>query len=161
MESIHDLAPEIQKRMSKIEKEMNKHGVSKPEAKNMIALLRRLIQTKQVMVMPIVRALGEKITPKKTWERLTRNISKEGLNERLQIAHMEDNKGPIRKMPYCIIDLSDIQKGYAKKMEGLGRVRDGSKKGEKKEPVIGNGYWWLNATMADKKEISPVHGEIV
>jgi hypothetical protein len=160
MESIHDLAPEIQKRMSKIEKEMYENGVSKPEAKNMIALLRGLIQTKQVMVMPIVRALGEKISPKKTWERLTRNISKEGLNERLQLAHMEEYRGSIRRMPYCIIDLSDLQKNYAEKMEGLGRVRDGSKKGEKKELIIGDGYWWLNATMADKKEISPVHGEI-
>jgi hypothetical protein len=160
MESIHDLAPEIQKRLSEIGRNLNKRGVSKPETKNMSALVRGLIQTRQVMVMPVVRVLGEKIAPKKTWERLTRNMGKEGLWERLLSAHREEQWGVIRKMPYCIIDLSDIQKHYAEKMEGLGRVRDGSKKGEKKEPVIGNGYYWLNAVMANKKEICPVHGEI-
>ena len=141
MESIHDLAPEIQKRLSEIGRNLNKRGVSKPEAKSMSTLMRGLIQTRQVMVMPVVRVLGEKIAPKKTWERLTRNMSKEGLSERLLLAHVGQQVGSIREKPYCIIDLSDIQKRYAQKMEGLGRVRDGSKKGEQKEPVIGNGKY--------------------
>ncbi len=67
-------------------------------------------------------------------------MGKEGLWERLLSAYREQQRGVIRKMPYCIIDLSDFQKPYAEKMEGLARVRDGDKKGEKKEPVIGNGY---------------------
>ena len=37
----------------------------------------------------------------------------------------------------------------ATQMEGFGRVRDGSKKAENKNPVIGNGYYWLNAVMGD------------
>jgi hypothetical protein len=45
-------------------------------------------------------------------------------------------------------------------MDGLGRVRDGSKKTKDKKPVIGNGYYWLNAVMADDKEILPVYGDI-
>lgn len=61
MESIHDLAPEIQKRLSEIGRNLNKRGVSKPEAKSMSALMRGLIQTGQVMVMPVVRVLGEKM----------------------------------------------------------------------------------------------------
>ncbi len=77
MESIHDLAPEIQKRLSDLGRNLNKRGVSKPETKSISALVRGLIQTRQVMVMPVVRVLGEKIAPKKTWERLTRNMGRE------------------------------------------------------------------------------------
>ena len=47
-------------------------------------------------------------------------MAKEGLSERLLSAHVEQQVGSIREMPYCNIDLSDIQKRYAEKMEGLG-----------------------------------------
>jgi len=54
-------------------------------------------------------------------------------------------------------------------MEGLSCVRDGSKKSEDnyqrkrkaaKKPVIGNGYYWLNAVMANDEEVLPVYGDI-
>ena len=45
----------------------------------------------------------------------------------------------------------------ATKMEELGRVRDRSKKADDKNPVIGNGYYWLNAVMVNDEEILPVY----
>ena len=45
-------------------------------------------------------------------------------------------------------------------MEGSGRVRDGSKKSPYKNPVIGNGYYWLNAVMVNDEEILLVYSDI-
>ena len=63
-------------------------------------------------------------------------------------------------MRYCVIDVSDVQKPEAEEMEGLRRVRDGSKKVGDNKAVIGNGYHWLNGVMADGEDILPVYSEI-
>jgi hypothetical protein len=55
-----------------------------------------------------------------------------------------------------ILDLSDIRKKYAKKMQYLGRVRDGS------EGELGNGYWTCNviATEVGGNRIVPLVGRL-
>ncbi|MBA7482530.1 hypothetical protein ES707_18021 [subsurface metagenome] len=45
-------------------------------------------------------------------------------------------------------------------MEGLSRVRDGSKRADDNKVLIGNGYWWLNGVMADGEEILSVYSEL-
>lgn len=52
-----------------------------------------------------------------------------------------------------VLDLSDVRKKYAKKMENLARVRDGSEK------EIGRGYWWLSIVGANTQgtKISPLY----
>ncbi len=120
MESITDLTPEIQKRISDFEQFLSKEGMKRPEVKFTGAILTAMLKRHHVHVSVLARSLEEKITPKKTWERLNRNLSK----------------------------------------EGLGRVRDGSKKAQDKKPVIGNGYYWLNAVMANDKKILPVYEDI-
>jgi hypothetical protein len=104
----------------------------------------------------ISRAQNEHITPKKTWERLNRHLRRDDLGEKLIDANLRLRGRDVNGKRYCIIDLSDIQKPYAREMEGLGRVRDG----DAGKGVIGNGYWWLNAVMADRDGIVPVYGEI-
>ncbi len=39
-------------------------------------------------------------------------------------------------------------------------MRDGSKKELDKRPVIGNGYYWLNAVMANEERILPFYTDI-
>jgi hypothetical protein len=55
-----------------------------------------------------------------------------------------------------VLDLSDVTKKYAEKMENLGRVRDGSEK------ELGWGYWTLNIVGATTKgtKIVPLYGRL-
>lgn len=159
MDTIRDFAPEIQQRMSNFVGYLSTHGFSRPEVKNIGSLLSGMLRRHAVQVSELSRSLGEEITPKKTEERLHRNLRREGLGARLVEANAAKHGGAIRRMRYCIIDLSDIQKRYAETMEGLGRVRDGDASG-RGEPVIGNGLYWINGVMADTSGLLPVYTEI-
>jgi len=160
MESITDLTPEIQKRISDFELFLGKEGMKRPEVKFTSAILTAMLKSHHVHLTVLSRSLEEVITPKKTWERLNRNLSKEGLGTELIKLNLRKNACKIRNFRYCMIDGGDIQKPEAMKMEGLSRVRDGSKRRRDKQPVIGNGYYWLNAVMANDEEILPVFGDI-
>jgi hypothetical protein len=159
MESITDLTPEIQKRISGFNTFLSKHGFSRPEVKNIFSLLYGMLKRHDVHVSELARSLEETIAPKKTEERLHRNLRRKGLGRRLLEANAVKNKAVICGKRYCIVDLSDIQKPYAEKMEGLGRVRDGDKS-QGGEVVIGNGLYWINGVMADDTGILPVYSEI-
>jgi len=159
MESIAYFAPEIQQRVSGFVDFLSKQGFSRPEVKNIGSLLHGMLKRHDVHVSVLSRSLGEKIAPRKTEERLHRNLRREGLGRRLIEAHGVKNRTAIREKRYCIIDLSDIQKPYAEQMKGLGRVRDGDKS-NRGEPVIDNGLYWINGVMVDRSEILPVYSEI-
>jgi len=159
MESINNFAPEIQKRIGGFVRYLSGESFSRPEVKNILSLLSAMLQTHDVHVSVLSRSLCEKIAPKKTEERLHRNLRREGLGRRLLEANTAKNRAAIRAKRYCIIDISDIQKPYAEKMEGLGRVRDGDKS-VRGASVIGNGLYWINGVMADESGILPVYSEI-
>lgn len=80
-----------------------------------------------VKLSHIVMALREKISPKKVEDRLSRMLSTEGLDAALQETIAKEGASKVKKDTLVIIDPSDIQKPYAKKMECLAKVWDGSK----------------------------------
>lgn len=159
MRSITDLAPDIQKRISGFVRFISGEPFSRPEVKNISCLLSAMLRKHDVHVSVLSRSLGEKISPKKTEERLHNTLRRESLGRRLLDAVRSKNRSAIRAKRYCIIDLSDIQKPYATKMEGLERVRDGDKS-QREAAVIGNGLYWINGVMADDSGILPVYSEI-
>ena len=160
MESITDLTPEIQKRISNFEQFLSKEGMKRPEVKFTGAIVSSMLKEHHVHLTKLSRGLEEEISPKKTWERLSRHISKSGLHENLIKSNIKKNTTKIRQMRYCVIDVSDVQKVEAEEMEGLSKVRDGSKKSCDNKAEIGNGYWWINGVMADSKGILPVYSEL-
>ena len=160
MESIQLLTPEIQKRISKFANILPQAGFKRPEIKFTISILTAMLKKHDVHLTVLTKSLGEKITPKKTWERLSRHLSKEGLGEKLIEANIRRNKSKIKRLPYCVIDGSDIQKPEATKMEGLCRVRDGSRKSADNKEIIGNGYHWLNGVMVSEDEMAPFYSDI-
>ena len=91
----------------------------------------------------IGRSLSEGITNKKTTERLGRHLGREGLWEEVSESLLKHQRYYLHRCRYVVLDLSDISKKYAEKMEGLGKVHDGS------EEEITNGYWLLNAVGED------------
>ena len=160
MDSIQDLTPEIQKRISGFEHFLEKEGLKRPEVKFTGAILAAMLKRHHVHLTVLARSLEEKISPKKTWERLSRHISKNGLHEKLTDSNIKKNMTKIRQMRYCVLDVSDVQKIESEEMEGLSRVRDGSKKSGDNKAVIGNGYHWINGVMADRDEILSVYSEL-
>ena len=88
MESITDLTPEIQKRISDFEKYLDSEGLKRPEVKFTGAILTAMLESHHVHLTVLSRSLEEEITPKKTWERLNRNLSKKGLGKELIRANL-------------------------------------------------------------------------
>ena len=110
----------------------------------MTEVLFGLLKSRDVRVTALVRALGERISAKKSWERLIE-------------VHLKGHAGQTRRMRYCVLDISDVQKPYGTQAEGLGLVRDGSAGVQDR---VGPGYWWITAVMSDGKALLPVHSEL-
>jgi hypothetical protein len=115
------------------------------------------IQARQsVRLTEVSRALDEPIRIKKTVSRLSRQLANPRLAAGLMRALLSLAAERIKETTLLILDLSDIQKKYAKKMEHLARVWDGSEK-EK-----GWGYWTLNIIGAEthSAQIVPLYGRL-
>ena len=88
-----------------------------------------------VRLTEIGRALEEKIDLHATHKRLSRNLADDSLEHNLGSNVLKLGSKHINEDTLLIVDPSDIQKKYAKKMQYLAEVRDGS------EDTIGKGYW--------------------
>ena len=100
----------------------------------------------------VARALAEPISLHKTHDRLSRNLARSLLGEEVAARVLELGAGRIRADTLLIVDPSDLIKKYARKMEYLATVRDGSEK------VIGRGYWLCPVVGAEvgSAEITPL-----
>jgi hypothetical protein len=115
------------------------------------------IQASQSVVLTkIGRMLEESISIKKVEERLSRQLLRQGMGEKVQENLLEMASNRIKEDTLLILDLSDIRKKYAKKMQYLATVRDGSEK------ELGNGYWTCNVigTEVDGNRIVPLVGRL-
>jgi hypothetical protein len=102
------------------------------------------IQAKQSVVLTeIARALEEPISIKKSEARLSRQLARGGLATILQDNLLAHAASRIKKDTLLIIDPSDITKKYARKMQYLATVRDGS------EGQLADGYWVCNVIGAE------------
>jgi len=115
------------------------------------------IQASQSVVLTnIGRTLEEEVSLKKVEERLSRQLFREGLGQKIQKNLLRLAAPLIGKETLLILDPSDIRKKYARKMEYLGTVHDSS------ENELGTGYWTCNvvATEADSSTIVPLVGQL-
>jgi hypothetical protein len=81
-----------------------------------------------VRLSEVARSLGEGIRLKKVIDRLLRNLGRAKLWEHIGEAVLNEGAVRIARDSLLIVDLRDITKKYARKMECLARVRDGSEK---------------------------------
>ena len=109
-----------------------------------------------VRLTEVGRSLGERISLKKTEERLSRQLGRKGLERDIQRRLIEHAAPRIEDDTLLVLDLSDVTKKYAEKMENLSRVRDGSEK------ELGWGYWTLNIVGANTKgtKLVPLYGRL-
>ena len=115
------------------------------------------IQARQsVRLTEVSRALAEPITIKKTVERLSRQLKNPRLARWLTNRLLVRAAGRVRDLTLLILDLSDVHKKYAQKMEHLATVWDGSEKTKNR------GYWTLNIVGAEtgSAQILPLYGRL-
>lgn len=114
-----------------------------------------MVTGKSVLLTEITRSLNEKITFKKTHDRLSRNINKEDISEALDAKVLKHLSNKVKKDTIIAIDPSEISKSYAVKMENLCKVRDGS---SPKEKEIKNGYHTIEVVGINReaKEKFPI-----
>ena len=100
----------------------------------------------------IGRALRESIPLIRTEKRLSRNLKHAGLEAALTAELVRMGSTRVQKDTVLALDLSDIRKEYAQKMEHLAPVWDGST-GE-----VHSGYWLVDVTAAEVggREIVPL-----
>jgi len=102
------------------------------------------IQSSQdVKLSNISRSLQERIPPIRTEKRLSRNLNSAELEKEVTPQLVRMGSSRIQPITVLGLDLSDIRKEYARKMENLATVRDGST-GE-----LHRGYWLCDVTGAE------------
>lgn len=128
---------------------------TKPKHKLIKEMLYGIQASKDVKLSNIARTLKERQALIKTEDRLSRNLDDydftDGIND--EICRLATSK--ITDDMVIAIDPGDIRKRYAKKMEYLGKVYDGS------ENEIGQGYHVCKvvATDIESKKIIPLYCE--
>ena len=129
---------------------------SRPVYKFIYQMVFGIIKSGEVKTGQIAKSLHEGISFKKTEERLGHHLGKEDLYKEIQRAHILMYSSDLKRCLYHIVDLTDIQKEYAKKMDGLDKVRDGDK------DVIGTGYYMCNITSVDESGelIVPIYSDL-
>jgi hypothetical protein len=118
-------------------------GLSKPLTKFVSEMLYGIQSSQDVKLSNIGRALGEAIPLIRTEKRLSRNLKHAEIEAELTSALVSMASTRIREDTVLALDLSDIRKEYARKMEHLATVWDGST-GETHP-----GYWLVDVTGAE------------
>lgn len=143
MTMIHQIGHKLRDQIEKFSGELSV-SLGKISSRFLKECLYGIITSGSVRLTQIARSLDEKISLHKTHDRLCRNLNKKELEEVLEKAVLKSASQYIHKDTLIIIDPSDIIKPYARKMEYLARVHDGSRGG------TGFGYWLCNVTALDQ-----------
>lgn len=131
-------------------------GLTKPKKKFISQMLFGIQASRDIKLSNIARSLSEDIKLIKTENRLSRNTQSQDLTMRFNKDIIK--RASKRVLPDTVIalDLSDIHKPFAKKMDYLANVWNGS------EGKVTKGYWLLEATAADveSETITPLYSEL-
>ena len=111
-----------------------------------------ILAEKSVTLADIARSLGRRCSMKKRVDRLSRLLSTPGLDAAIHGAIAREAARRVHGDTLVVIDPSDIQKPYARKMEHLAKVWDGSR-GEVGENL---GYWGCMAVACESGGRRPV-----
>ena len=128
----------------------------KPVARFIGAMIYVIMFEKDVKLASVVRALKEKTTPKKVEDRLSRMLSSDGLEAGLHGFIASEGARKVRKDTLIILDPSDVQKPYARTMEYLAKVWDGSK-GDVGDNL---GFWGCMAVACEDAPVAKRSGRL-
>jgi hypothetical protein len=131
-------------------------GWAKPLRRLVGQMLYGIQAAEDVKVSNIARSLNEAIPLIKTENRLCRNLARVDLTDRINRFLVWEGAGHVDADTVLALDLGDLRKEYAKAMEHLATVRDGST-GE-----LAKGYWLCEVIAAHPygERILPLYGEL-
>lgn len=131
-------------------------SLSKPAARFVSQMLFGIQSSQDVKLSNIARSLQEKISLIRTEKRLSRHLKSAELEKELPLQLVSMGSSRVQPNTVLALDLSDIRKEYAQKMEYLATVRDGST-GE-----LHLGYWLCDVTGAEVNgsEIVPLYQKL-
>ncbi|MGB2968139.1 MAG: hypothetical protein WBD14_12100 [Phycisphaerae bacterium] len=131
-------------------------GWAKPQRRFVGEMLYGLQAAEDVKVSNIARSLAEKVRLIKTENRLCRNLAQTDLTDRINRYLTWEGAGAVQADTVLALDLGDLRKEYAKAMEHLATVRDGS------TGALARGYWLCEVIAAHPygDRIVPLYGEL-
>lgn len=149
------MARKLRDKIARFSGELSK-GLPKTAERFVREMVYGIQASQSVVLTKIGRTLEEPVSIKKVEERLSRQLLREGLGQRIQENLLWMGADLVGKDTLLILDPSDIRKKYAKKMQYLGTVHDGS------EDELGTGYWTCNvvATEVEGSSIVPLVGRL-
>ena len=121
-------------------------GLCRPARRFVAEAMYGIAARQSVRLTEIGRALEEPIALAKTETRLSRNLGRPELGDHVGRAILREGSCRVGKRTLLILDISDIAKPYAEKMQYLARVRDGST-GE-----IADGYWLCQVVAVENED---------
>ncbi len=115
-----------------------------------------MLASGSVMLTDIGRQLGERISLEHTEKRLSRNLAREELAPVISTALCREAVAHVQRDTLVILDPTDISKPYARKMQYLATIRDGSAK------RLTEGYWMVSvvAAEASRRRMILIWGEV-
>jgi len=130
--------------------------LNKTKKKFISQILFGIQASRDIKLSNIARSLEEEIDLIKTENRLSRNASSEDLSEHINGELISNAEKYVSKDTVLSLDLSDINKPFAKKMDNLAHVWDGSEK------KVNKGYWICEVIGADVKgeSVIPLYSEL-
>jgi hypothetical protein len=142
----------LKAQLSKFTRQLSE-GLSKPLEKFVGEMLFGIQARQDVKLSNVARSLEEDIPLIKTEDRLSRNLQAKALESHLgpRLARLASRR--VEANAVLCLDLSDVRKPYAEKMEYLDQVWDGS------EGEVHAGYWLCSVTAAEVQgsEITPLY----
>ena len=155
MEEDTRLAEKINRQLSEFTKRISR-GLSKPKRKFVSQMLFGMQVARDVKISEIVRTLDEEIKLIKIENRLSRNLQANDLWQKVSARVLAEGARRVERDTVIAIDLTSIEKVYARKMDYLAQVWDGVKK------ELVNGYWAIEAVAADinRDWVAPLYGEL-
>jgi len=121
-----ELSKTLQVKYQKYIKKFTK-DFSIPEQKFINHNVFGILSSRSCIVRRVSQNLKESISLKNTSKRISYHLSKDHLDTKLSDNLLRMQSSKLNKDSIIIADPGDIMKRYAKKMEGLSSVRDGSK----------------------------------
>jgi hypothetical protein len=153
---IHQIGKKLRQQIHKFSGELYSSKNGKVSSRFVEEMIFGVSASGSVRLTEIARSLEEEIELHATHKRLSRNLADTNLAQGLEEKVLELGAKRISKKTLIIIDPSDLQKKYAKKMEYLAAVRDASDK------TIGKGYWLCDVVGCEvgSQEITPLAQEL-
>lgn len=120
------LTKQVQNKISRYFLKLENH-LTKPESRCVREMTTGILKSGTVLVNKIATGICDTVSLSQTTKRFRNHYNKRGFFIKLFRGHMNSVKGRIQHGDYILFDGSDIQKRYARMMEGLDYVKDGTK----------------------------------